>query len=74
MTDLESDDDVTTHLREEIRERDEEIENMRRELSAARKKASATTERFEDEIHRPTTPQMNSRYAFQISISRTGDI
>ncbi|KJA21427.1 hypothetical protein HYPSUDRAFT_42077 [Hypholoma sublateritium FD-334 SS-4] len=62
LTDLESDDDdVTTHLREEIRERDEEIENMRRELSAARKRASADTGRLEDEIRFPTTPQMNSR-------------
>ena len=74
LTDLESDNDVTTHLREEIRERDEEIDNMRRELSAARKRVSTATETLGDEIRRPITPQINSRCAFQISISRTGDM
>ncbi len=75
LTDLESDnDDMTTHLREEIRERDEEIVNMRRELSAARKRVSTATEILEDEIRRPISPQINSRCAFQISISCTGDM
>lgn len=67
MTDLESDDDEeAAHLQEEIRERDEEMNTMRRELFTARKKASAP-EVSEGEIQRPTTPKNNVPYVFEIS-------
>ncbi|KAF8961768.1 hypothetical protein BDZ97DRAFT_1827975 [Flammula alnicola] len=59
LTELDSEDEViTTHLREEIRERDEEIENMRRELAAARQKNNDrfATPRTNLNFDRPSSP------------------
>ncbi len=44
LTDLDDDEDVTNRLREELKERDEELEALRQELETARRNTAGDEE------------------------------